>query len=60
LVLLGRIAVLSTYVDAAYTMVTDRVAWSVGRSIASPAKTAGPVEVVDSGGPIRWGVDVLN
>jgi len=34
------------YVDAAY-IVTDRVAWSVGRSVTlvSPAKTAEPIDL---------------
>jgi len=52
LLLLGRIAVLRTYM---LPIVTDRVAWSVGRSVClsiyrsvtllSPAKTAGPIEM---------------
>ena len=44
LVLLGRIAVLRTYVRP---IVTDRVAWSVGLSVTlvCPAKTAAPIEL---------------
>jgi len=52
LLLLGRIVVLPTYVDAAYcNRVTDRVACSVGLSVGrsvtlmSPAKTADTIEM---------------
>jgi len=48
LLLLGRIAVLRTYMRPIHT---DRVAWSVGLSVGlsvtlvSPAKTAAPIEL---------------
>jgi len=44
LLLLGHIAVLSTYMQP---IVTDRVAWSVCRSVieVSPAKTAEPIKM---------------
>ena len=67
LVLLYRIAVLRTYTRP---IVTDRVAWSVGRyvTLLSPTKTTAPIEmafglrtrvgpanyVLDGGSDLRW------